>query len=251
MSRRRRYQEDHKDETWLLPYADLLTLLLALFIVMYAISQVDSEKLRQLSIQFEALFTGQTSFFESEDPSAVPLPGSQQDLSPFMLENKLLQDIRKAIEEDIERSGYGDKIKVSLDKEGLAISIQDVMLFNSGDATVLESVTPLLLQISKNLDTVDNKIKVAGHTDNVPIHNAQFRSNWDLSAMRAINVMNFMVEEGGLNPERFTIQGFGEYSPVADNSTEEGRAKNRRVEIFLSRKHLPENDIDFSENEDN
>lgn len=87
------------------------------------------------------------------------------------------------------------------------------------------------------LNGLNNNIIIAGHSDNVPIHNEKFRSNWDLSATRAINVMNFMVENGGINPDNFSIQAYGEYKPKYDNSTEEGRARNRRVEIFIARKY--------------
>lgn len=101
----------------------------------------------------------------------------------------------------------------------------------------MDSVFPLLLEISGMLNRLDNTIKIAGHTDNIPINNQKFRSNWDLSAIRAINVMEFMVNQGKVRPERFVIEGYGQYSPKYDNSTEEGRAKNRRVEIFLIRKY--------------
>jgi len=239
MSRKKVHHEEHADESWLLPYSDLLTLLLALFIVMFAISQVDNDKLQKLSSEFEAIFSGETSFLEKDSETVIPSESLKENpaLANYKIEDELMSEIKRMIEEDIKRNGYADRVKVALDKEGLEISIQEVMLFNSGDAEVLESVTPLLKQISRNLSVMNNKIKVAGHTDNVPIHTSNFRSNWDLSAMRAINVMTFLVGQGGLNPERFSVQGYGEYSPIADNSTIDGRAKNRRVEIYLIRKY--------------
>ena len=238
MAKKKAHHEEHVDESWLLPYSDLLTLLLALFIVMFAISQVDKEKLQKMASEFEAIFSGQTSILEEESsPSAVLQDSSIPQPDNYALEDSLMNQLKLIIEEDIKSKGYEDRVKVVLTKEGLEISILDVMLFDSGDAEVLQSVHPLLLQIADTLSRVDNDIKVAGHTDNVPINNDQYRSNWDLSAMRAINVMNFLVDQGGLQPERFLIQCFSEYSPIADNSTVEGRAKNRRVEIFLTRKY--------------
>ena len=124
-----------------------------------------------------------------------------------------------------------------LNSDGLEISIQDVVLFNSGEADVLNNLSPLLLEISNMLHGLDNEIKVVGHTDNVPIKNEKFRSNWDLSAMRAINVMNFMVDSGEISADKVSIQAYGEYMPKFSNTTEDGRAKNRRVEIFVVRKY--------------
>jgi chemotaxis protein MotB len=148
-----------------------------------------------------------------------------------------MNGMKKSLEEEIQKGGYADKVKVALSDEGLDISMQDVVLFNSGDADVIPAVYPLLKQISSILNNLDNSIKVAGYTDNVPIKNSKFRSNWDLSAMRAINVMNFMVDTGGLNSKNVSIQAYGERMPKFDNTTEEGRAKNRRVEIIIIRKY--------------
>ena len=246
MARKKIHQEEHADETWLLPYADLLTLLLALFIVMFAISNVDKEKFEKLSEQFGAVFAGAGGIMEGGGSAIVLVPDSDlltmeavKDKSSIEEDNML--GIKEAIEAEIERNAFSDRVKVALDKEGLEIAIQDIVLFNSGEAKILNSVHPLLLQIAKTLGDLDNKIKVVGHTDNIPIRTERYESNWELSAMRSINVMNFLVEQGGLEPWRFSIEGFGEYFPKYDNSTEEGRAKNRRVEILLIRKYPAEN----------
>jgi chemotaxis protein MotB len=145
--------------------------------------------------------------------------------------------MKAGIEKEIHNSGYLGKIKVILNKGGLEISIQEVVLFNSGEAHILDEVTHLLLQIAKILNGMDNQIVIAGHTDDLPIRTRDFGSNWVLSAMRAINVMEFLTVQGELKPERFSIQGYGQYSPKFDNATADGRAKNRRVEIFLIRKY--------------
>jgi chemotaxis protein MotB len=228
MSRKKEHHEEHADESWLLPYSDLLTLLLALFIVMFAMSQVDKEKFEQTSQQFNVIFSG-TSF-----------PATSTTVNNITIEEDKMIEIKESIEEEIRDNEYSDKVKVLLNNEGLEISIQDVVLFNSGDAEVLEGISPLLLQISRTLNGLNNNIKVVGHTDNIPIHNEKFRSNWDLSAMRAVNVMGFLIDQGGLDPKRFSFQGYGQYSPKFDNSTAEGRGKNRRVEIFLIRKFTHE-----------
>ncbi len=235
------HHEEHADESWLLPYSDLLTLLLALFIVMFAISQVDNEKLQRISEQFSVIFAGDHSILEQDgNVSVISNPSSPEagTRNSVEIETDKMAELKKSLEAEINKYGYSEKVKVYLDSEGLGISIQDVMLFNSGEAEVLPAVSTLLLQISKVLNTMDNNIKVVGHTDNVPIRSGKFRDNWDLSVMRAINVMNHLVKQGGLKPERFSVQGYGKYAPKHDNSTEDGRSKNRRVEIYLIR-HYP------------
>lgn len=234
---KKKHHEEHMDETWLLPYSDLLTLLLALFIVMFAISSIDKQKFEALSAQLSAIFAGGSGLMEQSGQSPIPIENFASSADKTAIEGDKMNQIKESIQEEIKEKGYSDRVKVSLNNEGLEISIQDTVLFNSGDAEVLDSVFPLLLEISGMLNRLDNSIKIAGHTDNIPIHNEKFRSNWDLSAIRAINVMEFMVNQGKIRPERFVIEGYGQYFPKYDNSTEEGRAKNRRVELFLTRKY--------------
>jgi chemotaxis protein MotB len=238
MGKKKVHHEEHVDETWLIPYADMLTLLLALFIVMFAMSQVDKEKLKKVSEQFNVIFSGGTGIINGEGAVAVPIEGSGgTGTGGAALEENKMKDIKEVLEQEIEGNGYSDKVIIELNDGGLEISIQDVVLFNSGDAAVLSKVSPLLLQISSMLRGLDNEIRVVGHTDNVPINNSKFRSNWELSSMRAINVMNFMINSGGLKPEHLSIQAYADQMPKYNNSTEEGRAKNRRVEIFIVRKY--------------
>ncbi|MDA8236093.1 MAG: OmpA family protein [Clostridia bacterium] len=237
MSKKKQHHEEHVDETWLIPYADILTLLLALFIVMFSISQVDKQKIARLSEQFNIIFSGGTGVIEKYDGTIIPIQTPTMSNTNGSIEDRKMKEVKKALDAEIEKKGYSDKIKVILNREGLEISIQDVVLFKSGEAEILNEATPLLEKISTMLNNLDNDIKILGHTDNVPIHTPKFRSNWDLSAMRAINVMNFMVNKGNLRSDKFSIQAHGEYMPKFSNSTEEGRTKNRRVEILLVRKY--------------
>ena len=241
MAKKKQHHEEHVDEAWLLPYSDMLTLLLALFIVMFAMGQTDKAKLQQMSKQFNIIFAGGSSFMNNDGNSVVPMEETSEGTGKSDSENEedKMTQIEKQINDEITKENYSDKIKVELNNDGLDIAIQDIVLFNSGEADVLQNVNPLLTKISGMLQGLDNQIKVVGHTDNVPISNSKFRSNWDLSAMRAINVMNFMVSSGGISQEKVSIQAYGDQKPKYDNSTEEGRAKNRRVEIFVERKYPP------------
>ncbi|RCX07305.1 chemotaxis protein MotB [Anaerobacterium chartisolvens] len=231
------HHEEHVDETWLIPYADMLTLLLALFIVMFAMGQTNKEKLHQISDQFNIIFSGGSGFFEKDGQSLVPHLNHGGSLSPQLVEADKMNEIKSMLDKEIEQEGHSDKISLVLNDEGLEISIQDTVLFEPGDATILDKASPMLNFVAKVLSTIDNKVRITGHTDNIPIKNRQFRSNWDLSAIRAINAMEFLIDTGGIEPNRFLIQGNGEYSPKFDNSTESGRAKNRRIEVSIIRKY--------------
>lgn len=265
---KKEHHEEHVDETWLIPYADMLTLLLALFIVMFAMSKVDQQKLEALSKDFSAIFKAGGGFLEKSgdsmieqhitgindgsgkesnkainktpEPSATVRDSSidSKAKSDYIKEDQMMKNLKNKLDGEISKSGYDDKVKVELDNEGLEISIQDIVLFNSGNSSVLDNVKPLLLNISNMLKPLENEMRIEGHTDNLPIKTEKYNSNWDLSAMRAINVMEFMISEGKLSSEKFSIQAFGEYQPKYDNNTEEGRSKNRRVEIYIVRKYF-------------
>ena len=146
--------------------------------------------------------------------------------------------IKAVMEEEITSEGYSDAINVDINEEGLYITVQDVALFDSGKADIHKNVIPLLSKVSAMLNGLENEIKIVGHTDNVPIDNSEFHSNMDLSAERAINVRSLLVNsENGLDPEKTSIEAWGELKPKASNDTEQGRAQNRRVEIVVSREY--------------
>ncbi|MBX4259479.1 OmpA family protein [Clostridium estertheticum] len=237
MRKKKEHSEEHVDESWLLPYSDMLTLLVALFIVMFAMSQVDKAKLQKVSSQFNIIFAGGSGILQSDSGTIASIDPSSSASSASSLEQNSMNSLKSTLDKEISKNGYSGHIKVAVNKEGLDISIEAIALFASGDASVLKNVTPLLLKISAMLKNLDNDIKIAGYTDNKPISNSKFRSNWDLSSIRAINVMTYMVNSGGLNPKNISIQAYGEYNPKYDNSTEANRAKNRRVEIFVARKY--------------
>ncbi|WP_143317461.1 flagellar motor protein MotB [Clostridium sp. HBUAS56017] len=242
MRKKKEHHEEHMDETWLIPYSDMLVLLLALFIVMFAMSKVDQEKMKAAGQSFNEVFAGSNGVLEGTGTEAtgdMESGEASQDeaLTNAQTEEQRMTEIKKKIDEEIAKEGYSDKVKAELNSDGLEIAIQDIVLFNSGDAEVVGGVSPLLLKISDMIKNLDNEIKVVGHTDNVPISNSKYRSNWDLSSMRAVNVMNFMVSAGGVHANKVTVQAYAEYKPKYDNSTEDGRAKNRRVEISIVRKY--------------
>lgn len=238
MRKKKEHHEEHVDESWLIPYGDMLTLLLALFIVMFAMSELDKAKFKSVSEDFNVIFSGGSGVMtENGSTGFVADESKPAPTADNVVEDKKMKEVMGTLQQEIKKRGYSDNVKLNLNDEGLGISIQDVVLFNSGDARVLKEVEPLLLQISSMIHKLDNNVKVVGHTDNIPISNEKFHSNWELSAMRAINVMNFMADAGGIDSGKLSIEAYAEYMPKYDNSTEEGRARNRRVEIFVVRKY--------------
>ncbi|MGD6817502.1 flagellar motor protein MotB [Metabacillus sp. 113a] len=241
MARRKRKEkhEEHVDESWLIPYADLLTLLLALFIVLFAMSSIDANKFQMMARAFNSTFVGGTGVLEY--PSPTP-DGEMEQLDMTKTEQKQeseqeiekLKEAEKKIREYIDRKGLNDKLKTSLTDEGLLITINNDILFESGSVFVRNRDEDLAKEISQLLVMEPPRsIIVSGHTDNIPIKNAQFESNWELSVMRAVEFMKLLLTNPSLSPELFSAKGYGEFRPISDNGTKLGRQKNRRVEILI------------------
>lgn len=252
--RKKEHHEEHMDETWLIPYADLLTLLLALFIVLFAASQVDSKKFSELMQAVNAAFNGNVGVMNQPGISQFPKPVQQQttnsrDLEQsgkaegdgrFEEETKELEAMKESIEKYIADKGMDQQLAVGLDDKQLTITISDTALFGSGSAAVRPEAQKLGMTLADILVQYPGyQILVTGHTDNIPISNREFESNWDLSAKRAINFMKVLQQNKQLEPGRFSAIGQGEFRPVAPNDTKEGREKNRRVELSVLRKTLP------------
>lgn len=238
------HQEEHADETWLIPYSDLLTLLLALFIVLFATAQVDAQKLEQMAQSFNAAFNGSPSMLDKqasmvESPNSTPAekPSSEANKNQAM-EAVQLNDVKQKLDQYIKNNNLGGELQTSLTEDGLIIRIQDTALFMSGRADLRPESQRWAEVISTMLGTLSQSVIVSGHTDNVPINTAEFPSNWDLSSKRALNFMKFLLAgDPQLKPERFSAIGFGEYRPIAVNNTNEGRSKNRRVEILILKQY--------------
>jgi chemotaxis protein MotB len=238
--KKKQKQDEHINESWLIPYSDLLTLLLALFIVLFASSQIDQKKFEQIAHSFNAALTGGTGVLEFQAPMEQehrPSQPKQQNNNKKELDKQdreELHEVQEKINTYIAKEHLNGKLKTSLTEEGLAITILNDILFDSGSAEVRPQDQQLAKEISQLLVmNPPRNIIISGHTDNVPIHNAQFSSNWELSVMRAVNFMKLLLENPKLDPRLFSAKGYGEFKPVASNNTPEGRMKNRRVEILI------------------
>ncbi|WP_432360873.1 flagellar motor protein MotB [Sporosarcina sp. UB5] len=237
--RKRRNREEGKiSEAWLLPYADLLTLLLAMFIVLFASSSLDEGKFSQISSVFNQIFDGGTGVMNNSSPSPVPIPkdgaGEGNENSSYLEDQQSLGEIQEKLDDYIAVHELENQFQTKLTEEGLLITIRDSILFESGKATINPKYESLAGDIADLLVfEKPRQIVITGHTDNVPINSAEFPSNWELSMMRAINFLRAIVSNDNLDPQLFSVKGYGENKPVASNDTAEGRSKNRRVEVLI------------------
>jgi chemotaxis protein MotB len=246
--------EEHIDETWLIPYADLLTLLLALFIILFASSQIDSKKYESIMRGLNAGFNGGSGFFEvsniapiivspnaekkKEDEQKTQEQATQDQQLKAMYEKEAqdLKELQEKLEGYIKENGLTTQLETKLDEDMLKITIRDNALFQSGSADIKPESQVLAQSISGMLSGYNEyNVEVAGFTDNRPINTREFQSNWDLSAKRSLNFMKILILNDKIDPSRYRAIGYGEYQPIDTNDTNEGRSKNRRVEVNILR----------------
>jgi len=239
--KRGKKHEEEASEAWLLPYSDLMTLLLALFICLFAISQTDQTKLVQMAQAFTAAFNmGGPSFFNQAGPNASMqreiMSTEDQGNAAYIQENQTLQDLQRQLDNYIEQNNLQDELSTQLEEEGLMIRIKEKALFPSGSADLVPESQRIGPIVAGLLAAVPERVLISGHTDTDPISTAQFPSNWELSSVRAMTFMKYLLSiNPNLNPARFSAIGYGEYRPIAPNDTSENKQKNRRVEILIAR----------------
>ena len=241
MARNKRHEE-HIDETWLIPYSDLLTLLLALFIVLFAISNVDASKYQAIKEAFNAEFgSGST-----RDDGDIILPGDKEYSIESMdqqiekdFADPEMQGLFDSLEAYVASNGLKEHMELSMSDDGVLITLSSDVWFASGIADLSQTMHEYAVSIAELLaenqkDKKPLNIIITGHTDNRPINTASFRSNWHLSVARAVNFMEIILENPSFDPRHFSARGYGEYEPIADNGTDEGRQSNRRVEVLVT-----------------
>ncbi|AGI23694.1 flagellar motor protein MotD [Pseudomonas sp. MT3] len=242
MPRRRRHEEHENHERWLVSYADFITLLFAFFVVMYSISSINEGKYKILS---ETL----TGVFNQADRSVRPIPigeerprtqqpdqslNEPQDEGQAQGSPDTLQQISSSMREAFGELIKSDQVSVRGNEFWIEITLNSSLLFPSGDAIPNDTAFGIIEKVARILAPYRNPVHVEGFTDNVPIHNAQYPTNWELSAARAASIVRMLAQDG-LDAGRLAAVGYGEFQPVADNATADGRARNRRVVLVISR----------------
>lgn len=212
------YYTNSKDyiNRWVVSYADFVTMLLALFMVLYAIMRVDNQKLSEFQSRIQKTF--------GKDINVTKYQAND-------FNSKLINpDLEKLFKENISQT---KSIKLLNGPKGLTIRISDKLLFDKGSADIKPQAQNTLAEIEKVLTKIDNPVIIEGHTDSTPIKNTKYPSNWELSTARATNIISYLVKRGKIKPKRLCAVGYGEYMPIADNTSVSGRMLNRRVDIIV------------------
>lgn len=234
MTRRRNHEEHVNHESWAIPYGDLVTLLLAFFVVMYSISSVSEGKYRVVSESLNAAFRGQATTVlpiqvGSEASTTVAAPVVQM---PEDVKSMALRQLAERATESLQPLIMQGLVDVQAGDGFVDIAIRSDILFSSGAAQLAPEAQPAIRLLGEALSTFPNNIRVEGHTDNVPLAGGVFASNWELSAARAATVVRMLVDNG-VEPRRLSVVAYGEYRPVLPNTTPDGRNANRRVVLTI------------------
>ena len=233
-------------DRWLVSYADFITLLFAFFVVLYAFARADQKKQVQVAQAVNKALNsmGGLANHGQKDAGDAPQPAKaagEELLSPMQVKydlDRIQHDLSLALAKEISNK----TVALEMGRDGLVISLREAGFFDSGSATPKPETLETLRTIANRLGATAYDLRVEGHTDNVPIHTAQFDSNWELSAARATHIARLFLEMNAIPPERLSAAGYGEFHPVASNDTSAGRAENRRVDLVV----LPRAKFDFA-----
>lgn len=230
--RRRRMSEGVRDR-WVVSYADFVTLLFAFFTTLYASSTVDVAKLSTVAEGLQNAF--ETPAVPTTSLSGV-VGGTGKDVlnhSEGAVVDTQIAYVRSQVETELDDAIKAGQVEINRDRRGLVISIPETGAFTVGSADLSPALQGVLQRLSGAVERMPNAIRIEGHTDDVPIHTPRFASNWELSAARAISVVNALMVRGAVPPDRLSVAGYGEYRPRVSNTTPGGRSRNRRVDIVI------------------
>ena len=213
-------------DRWLVSYADFITLLFCFFVVLFAFARADQKKHAQVKDSVSAAFESLGLF-----PTAGRLAAKND-----------LDRIHRELEQTLSNQVAAHTVSIQMGRDGLVISLREAGFFSSGSAIPKPETLPTLRQIAAALSTTPYDVRIEGHTDNIPIHNDEFDSNWELSASRAIGIARLLIGLKVISPERISAAGYAEYHPVASNDNADGRAENRRVDLVV----VPRTQINFT-----
>ena len=243
-------------DRWLVSYADFITLLFAFFVVLFASAKADQKKQMEVSQAIDAAFKSlgifpdasrrpakQTNSASGTEPAAIPMNivMGEDVLSPARVRDDL-ESLRRELQQRLSNQVAQHTVSIQMGRDGLVISLREAGFFDSGSAMPKPETLGTLHEIAASLGRTPYDLRVEGHTDNIPIHTVSFDSNWELSSARATRIARLFLDFQAIPPDRLSAAGYAEYHPVAGNSTAEGRATNRRVDLVV----LPRTKIDFS-----
>lgn len=209
---------------WMITYGDMVTLVLCFFVALFAFSTIDNQKYVQLAQSLRGALSGNTSILKGQV--------STSDTS-FNKYNQMFTQMYQQLREIVDSEELRGKAELTITERGITISFKEKLFFKIGSADILKEAYPVLEQVGNVLKERNYPLRIEGHTCDLPINSKQFPSNWELSAIRAVRVSKHLINKVGYSPELISIAGYGQYQPLAPNTNEENRAKNRRVDIVI------------------
>ncbi|MFH2056561.1 MAG: flagellar motor protein MotB [bacterium] len=240
MIRKSKIDDQEHSDRWLLTYADLLTLLLAFFVLMYGMSKIDAKRFGQMAQGLQGVFHGNEGSEARDEQLLIPGAGMLKvgTLKQVQQEINVLAGTVGDVESTPATTGAAQTITTEMTERGLVVHIRESALFESGKAELKESARLLLDTLAHEFKNLSNHLRIEGHTDSRPISTERYPSNWELSAARASAVVRYLIAEHKFSPDKLSALGFGEFRPRASNSTPEGLARNRRVDIVILTEEL-------------
>ena len=231
MRRRRSKRQSESDsgpgmERWLLTYADMITLLMIFFIMMYVISNVNTEKFRALADNLSMVLTGAPSSGIMQEGAGSPVPAITGEATQ-------MAELEKELKEFLSKENLTGQIKVQMEERGLVVSFQATVLFEKGSADLTPEAKRIIALVSTRLKNLPNFLRVEGHTCNLPINTPRYPSNWELSTARATNVVEELITAYGIPANRLSATGYGEHRSLYPNNSESNRQMNRRIDILI------------------
>lgn len=259
--RKKAAPDENNTQPWLLTYSDMVTLCLTFFVLLYSFSTLDAFKWKSVVLSVQGALgplDGGNSVLDGPpglDPSGPEInnqtePGNDanandldkmEEFLKYNQEMQKLEEVRAQLNAYMEGKGLTASVSLAMEERGLVLRFQDSVLFLKGRADLVPGSAEILENVAGVLNTIDNPVRIEGHTDDLPINTPRFPSNWELSTTRATNVLRFVIDRG-LAGKRLSAVGYGEYHPLVPNSGEENRRKNRRVDIVIIRESLRVNE---------
>ncbi|HME11018.1 MAG TPA: flagellar motor protein MotB [Bryobacteraceae bacterium] len=246
--RAQEHEEPENHERWLISYADFITLLFAFFVVMFASSQADKSKAQRVSDSLNAAFDGKHASAvvaavlggapdtkgqgngQMKGPGGEPRPSAAERKKQQVVE---LQPSLTILSKELAQEIKSGKIEITMTARGLAISFRQAALFPSGTDEIAPEAMESLGKVAQAIRVIPNPVRLEGHTDSIPIHNGRFKSNWELSSARSIALLTIMTTDFDVPEGRLSVAGYADNAPLVSNETEEGRARNRRVDVII------------------
>ncbi|MRG87725.1 flagellar motor protein MotS [Salinibacillus xinjiangensis] len=250
--KRRRRKKEALTQKWMTTYADMITLVLVFFILLFSMSQIDVEKFKAVADSYRdrVIFDFNSSIVPTDQPSEYgedndnqqnlnELPERTNEEKDQQMESQnqetapSLEDLLQEVQQFLTNEGLNDVITANRTEQGVVLVLQEKVLFESGEAEIIDEGKPFLNKVGKLLNNIPNDVKVEGHTDSRPISTYRYPSNWELSGARASSVIRYFMTVEALSPNRFQASGYADTRPIAENNSEENWQKNRRVEIII------------------